>query len=274
MKEERRMKRITLLLLSLLLVFTLCACRSDREGNSENSNLPENSVPESSEEAEATITLNTPYIDLQIPASYEGKVEAEVTSEDPYTLTFKTTNGTEIYTLYFGKETENLFGTILMEDKNVVLYASFEAFDKEDEHYNEYGEYQDGVNTILHNLMKNDNFIVNEIVEYEDTTTFDIKTDLVTLKYPNKWKDKVTVEVTDDMVKFSCGQEKLFDLVFKECDGYLLGTYQDTPIYIISYEFDETKYDEAEQMELYGMAEDVNVILQYLMEDSKFEINY
>ena len=194
--------------------------------------------------------------------------------EDPYTLTFKTKDGTEIYSLYFGKETENLFGTILLKEENVVLYASFKTFDEDDEHYMEYGEYQDGVNTILHHLMKNENFVVNEEVEFEDNTTFDINTDLVILKYPNKWKDEVTIEVTADTVKFSCGKEKLFDLVFKECDGYLLGTYDDTPIYIISYEFDETEYSEDEKMELYGMAEDVNVILQYLMEDDKFVINY
>lgn len=269
------MKRIALLLLSLLLVLTLCACRSDREGGEEESSVPENSLPESSEEVEATVTLKTPYIDLQIPASYEGKVESEVTNEDPYTLTFKAkADGTELFTLYFGKETENLLGTLQLEKENIVLYADFAELDEKAETYTEYAQYQEGINTILHALINGGRFHVNEIVEYEDSTTFDIKTDLVTLKYPNKWKDKVTVDVTEDTVKFAYDDLKLFDLVFKECDGYLLGTYKETPIYIISYDFDETKYSEDEQMEIYGMAEDVNVILQYLMEDSNFEINY
>ena len=266
------MKKIILMLLCLVMVLSFCACRAGEDPVQEpSSNEEESTLPENSVEEEKTTTLNTPYIDLQIPASYEGKVDAEVTDE---TVVFKMKDGTELYTLYFGEATENLIGTILLEDKNVVLYASFTELNSEDEKYMEYAQHQEGINTILHNLMKNENFVINEVVEYEDPTMFDIKTDLVTLKYPNKWKDKVKVEVTDDIVKFTCGKEKLFDLVFKECDGYLLGTYDNTPIYIISYEFDETKYSEDEKMDLYGMAEDVNVILQHLAEDPKFQTSY
>ena len=271
------MKRIALLLLSLLLVLTLSECRSDREGGEEeSSNLPENSVPESSEEeVEATVTLKTPYIDLQIPQTFENAVETEVLNEEPYILQFKANaDDTALFTLYFGQKTENLLGTLQLEKENVVLYAEFAELDEEADTYLTYARYQDGVNTIIRGLINDGKFVLGSIIEYEDTTTFDIKTDLVTLKYPNKWKDKVTVDVTDDAVKFSCKEEKLFDLVFKECDGSLVGTYQETPVYVVWYEFDETKYDEEEQMELYGMAEDVNVILQYLMEDSNFEINH
>ena len=262
------MKKIILMLLCLVMVLSFCACRAGEDPVQDpSSSGEESSLPESSVEEEKTTTLNTPYIDLQIPASYEGKVDAEVTDE---TVVFKTKDGTELYTLYFGEATENLIGTILLEDKNIVIYVSFAELDVEDTN----AKYRDGINTIIKNLMKNENFVINEAVEYEDPTMFDIKTDLVTLKYPNKWKDKVKIEVTDDTVKFTCGKEKLFDLVFKECDGYLLGTYDNTPIYIISYEFDETKYSEDEKMDLYSMSGSVNAILQELMKDSKFVINY
>ena len=48
--------------------------------------------------------------------------------------------------------------------------------------------------------------------------------------------------------------------------AHLLGTYKDTPIYIVDYP--------VETDEQAAMQEDVNVILQYLMEDPKFTINH
>ena len=267
------MKKIVLLLLCLALVVSLCACRTGVDPVQDPSS-EEESLMEGSEE-EATITFETPYIDLQIPAIYEGNVIITVTNEEPYTLTFKTAEDeVELYSLSFGEKKKILMGTLLLENENIVLYADFVEFSKDDEHYIEYGEYQEGVNTILQHLMKDNKFVINEIIEYDDPTTFDIPTKTVTLKYPNKWKEKVVVDVRDDIVKFSYKEEKLFDIVFEECDGYLLGTYNSTPIYVIFYSFDKSKYNEEEKKALYGMTEDVDVILQALIKDSNFIINY
>ena len=86
------------------------------------------------------------------------------------------------------------------------------------------------------------------------------------MKYPAKWQDKVEISVSDEGVKFSASGVPLFDLVFAEGDGFLLGTYNGTPIYIVDYP--------VETEEMLAMQEDVNVILQYLIEDSNFKINY
>jgi hypothetical protein len=53
----------------------------------------------------------------------------------------------------------------------------------------------------------------------EDDSTFDIETNLGTLKYPNKWKEKVLIEVTDEKVCFSKDGVQLFDLFFKDSDA-------------------------------------------------------
>ena len=86
------------------------------------------------------------------------------------------------------------------------------------------------------------------------------------MKYPAKWREDVQIDVSDDGVRFSNNGTALFDLLFHECDGYLLGSYNGTPIYIIDY-----PVDDAEQA---NMQEDVNVILQYLMDDPSFQIEH
>lgn len=112
---------------------------------------------------------------------------------------------------------------------------------------------------------KDYDFRINELVAEENTATMDIEGTPIPIKYPKKWETAVQTEITEDRVKFSNNGTPLFDLVFTECDGYLLGTYKDTPIYIVDYE--------ASADEQLAMQEDVNVILKYLMNDPDFKIN-
>ncbi len=91
------------------------------------------------------------------------------------------------------------------------------------------------------------------------------KTDLVTLHYPEKWKSKATVNTEKNVVHFYNGKTPLFDLRFEECDGYLLGTYSGTPIYMVEYPV--TKEEDI------AMQQDVNTIIQNLSKDKNFVIN-
>lgn len=99
----------------------------------------------------------------------------------------------------------------------------------------------------------------------EDTKLFEIKTDVVSLYYPEKWKDKVDVKVNGKTVSFMNNGDKVFDLRFENCDGYLLGTYKNTPIYIVEYK--------AKNDDQVAMQQDVNVIINNLSKDKNFIIN-
>ena len=118
---------------------------------------------------------------------------------------------------------------------------------------------------ILGYLAEDYNLVPEEAIDDEDPMDFEIQTSLVTLYYPSRWKEKVEIEVLDNGVKFSAAGTPLFDLMFEECDGYLLGTYQETPIYMVEYP--------VETEEQAAMQAGVNTILQHLTEDPSFTIN-
>lgn len=258
------MKKYFVCVLAIVCVLALCACGTDttKPDDSETPDVQE----ELPQEEEKVITITTPYANICVPERFEGNVTHEIVSEKPYTLTFRANDGTELFTLVFGGTGDILMGTLVGETENTVMYMNIPELDKSSENYAEYCTYQEAVNTIMGHLTKDYTFHINELVEVEDNSTTDIRTDVVTLKYPAKWKDVVQTEITETGVKFSNNGTPLFDLIFSECDGYLLGTYKDTPIYIVDYP--------VETDEQAAMQEDVNVILQYLMEDPKFTINH
>lgn len=253
------MKKVLIVLTMIVMLLALCAC-----GKATDVQV----------KTEETMKIETPYGDICVPASFEGNVESEVISESPYTLSFCTVDGdVEVFTLIFGGMTDHLLGTLQRSDGNVEVYATFGEMDSGDERYEAYCGYQEGINTVIEHLISDENFAINEAPVEEDTTTFEIETTVVTLQYPAKWKDKVSVNVSDDMAVFSCNGQRLFDLSFVECDGYLLGTYKETPIYIVDYPIATENVSEADLNNFYAMQVDINVILQHLMEDSNFKIS-
>ena len=101
-----------------------------------------------------------------------------------------------------------------------------------------------------------------------DDDTYPIETPYGTLRYPQKWQAFTRTEENGNAVSFygwvaGKSEQPLFTLQFGEGDGYLLGTFHDTPVYIVDGEpvFDET-WSEAEKETIYTMQEDVNVILR------------
>lgn len=260
------MKKYVVCMLALICALMLCACGADanKPADGDQQEAPDTQVDVPQEE-EKVITIATPYADICVPENFEKNVTNEVVSEAPYTLNFKATDGTELFSLVFNGEGDILMGTLVGETENTVIYMNIPELDKESENYETYCAYQEAVNTIMTRLTKDYDFHINELIEVEDTTTTDIKTAFTTLKYPGKWKDAVQTEITADSVKFSNNGTPLFDLVFSECDGYLLGTYKDTPIYVVDYP--------VETNEQAAMQEDVNVIIQHLMEDPNFALN-
>ncbi len=253
------MKRIIALTMALLCVLLLCACGSN--GGAEGSADPAEAI-----QNEKTVTISTPYADLRVPESFDKAVSHEETGNDPYVLTFKSNaDGTELFSFIFNGEGDNLFGTLMGKEANTVIHLRINELDETAENYEDNLFYQSQMNLILGYLTEDYEIATNEVVAYEDTENFDIETSVVTLKYPAKWKDKVQVDVQEDGVKFSADGTPLFDLMFKKCDGYLLGTYQDTPIYMVEHP--------VESEEHIAMQTGVNVILENLMQDPDFVIN-
>lgn len=248
---------------SLLLLLVICLCFF---GACENVNDPVNKEITQTQVKNDSNSLKTPYITLNFPQNFFDNIIFEVEKEEPYTVLFKTKqDNIELCSLVFNGKGDILVGTLIGETSNTVVYMNMPEMDSNSKNYLTYCGYQEDINKALNELFEFNDFVFNEIVEFEDKSTFDIKTSVATMKYPNKWKEKVEIKVTKEEVKFLNGETPLFDLVFHECEGLLLGTYNETPVYLVSH---PVKTEEQESMQ-----EDVNVILQNLMDDSNFTAN-
>ena len=246
------MKKILVLSLALLCILQLCACSKGAKTEQP--------------QGEKTVTISTPYADLKVPEAFDQNVSHEETSTDPYTITFKSNADDSIlFSFIFNGTGERLLGTLIGEKENTVISLNVPELDEASEHYEENLANQQQMDVIIDHLLADYQIVLNEVVEQEDTAVFDIETSVVTLKYPAKWKETVQVDVQENGVKFSSDGTPLFDLMFVECDGYLLGTYKDTPIYMVEYP--------VETDEQAAMQNGVNVILQNLMQDPAFAIN-
>lgn len=259
------MKRLTSILLAILMcTAVLCAC-GDKNG----------ATPDEAGTIQPTTKLvltelETPYAKLRVPDYFKDNVKTEVAKKEPYTLKFSAKDGTELFTLIFGGKGKTLLGTIINNGEYTVLYADIPTIDAKNEHYAEYSEYQECLGNITENLKKDYDFVPNMIEEPEDTSTYDIKTSVCTLKYPKKWQKKVKTNESGDTVQFTCDGVKLFDICFSEkADGIKIGKYKDKPVYAVTYTFDKEKNkDNLEQLR--AMQDDVNVIIDNLALDKNF----
>lgn len=212
---------------------------------------------------EETVVISTPYADLRVPASFDRAVSHQETGSSPYELSFRSkADGEELFSLVFNGSGDYLVGTLLGTEGNTVLYARIPALDENSQRYQDNLFYQEQMHLILEYLAEDYELVPEETLEGAGSGDFEIKTSLVSLYYPSRWKEKVEIEVLDNGVKFSAAGTPLFDLMFEECDGYLLGTYQETPIYMVEYP--------VETEEQAAMQAGVNTILQHLSEDPNF----
>lgn len=249
-----------LIYLFVFMVLLFCGCNNDIDG-----------VPKSIDTKDV-YDIKTPYCNLCIPKSFDDKVEYAVKSENPYTVTFKTVDGNNLFEISFNGTGASL-GTLVLEDEIVTVNIKTESLDRENDKYIEHCQYQEeGINAILQNLSAEYDFRVGEEIGVENIETFDINTDVMPLKYPVKWKEDVEITVEENVVKFSCEDIKLFDLCFDMDEGYLLGTYDGKSISIVDYELNEDAFDEDEYLKLSSMKEDVNIIIQNLSENEKFKL--
>jgi len=259
MKVTEKMKKWYAVVAIALIAVLFSACGSHSESGSSKAAATVDSA------GEKFNIIATPYANLRVTEEFEENITHEETAKEPYTLTFSSKkDNTELFSLIFNGKGKTLFGTIVGEDANTVVYITLAELDENSDNYEINRANQSKLKDVLNCLTADYEIILDQEVDHAITSNFEIKTPLVTLKYPNKWKDKVKVEVTEDSVKFSDNGTPVFDLVFKETKGYLLGTYNGTPVYMVEH---PVKNDEQAAMQ-----QDVNVILKYLMKDPNFKM--
>lgn len=220
---------------------------------------PEQAVAEETMEigsGEDRETFEIPFAGLVLKYPKEWQDQVTVTENEDGSLAFSA-DGALLFTLY-SDDAHQTLGTVTGE-KNTVIGVQFAEIDPNDAAK---AAMQEDINVILLHLAKDYDFAVGTAVLPEDDAAFPITTSVTTLYYPAKWQDQVTVDVSEEKVSFSAGGTPLFDLVFTDCDGYLLGTYGKTPIYIVEYEVSDDTHA--------AMQAGVNVILKHLMEDEQF----
>lgn len=108
-------------------------------------------------------------------------------------------------------------------------------------------------------------------------SVFEIKTDYVSLYYPEKWKDSVDIKNTDGIVSFYAlpSNTKLFDVLFDKNEGDQIGTIlvdgKSVKVCVKTFSIDKDleNYDD-----LSSMQEDVNVILNKLVTENNLNTEF
>lgn len=271
------MKKLTVILLGIIMCLALLvgcgktdANTADTDGTDASTGpVAVDSAATAFNEKDNTYTIETPFADLKYPVKWRDVVKVET---DDARATF-TTADVKLFDVVVGKaEGGILLGTILSDDGNTVL--SYVGYDiaEDAENFDELCEMQEDINTIIKNLETDYDFVVGSAVNEEEIEVFAIETSVVTLYYPTKWQDKVTVDVKDDAVTFSAEDNELFKIIFTKDDGIPLGEYAGTPISVLVSDIDGSSMSEEEFEELCAMQEDYNVILKNLMRDKDFEL--
>ena len=250
------MKRLLAVILATLFICGIfAACGDDKKGK---------------EGSDELFTIETEYADLRYPSKWEDKVKVDTLDDNLHTVRVSS-DSKSIFDITF-TDGNTMLGTLTTDDGPVNVYVLFYELDKKDKNYEDYAAMQDDVNVITENLAKDYDFSIGKPLLEDDGKTFEIETKIVTMHYPQRWKDSVKVEADEKAVAFSCDGTPLFTIHFGAEKGELLGTYNGTKLWLETFGFDKNTLS-AEQIAVYeAMQEDVTVILQNLYGDDKFEL--
>lgn len=218
---------------------------------------------------EGYFTIETSYCTLKYPKKWEETVKTDVLNDDTNTVHFSK-DGVNVFDITFG-DGDTLLGTLKKDGKSTDVYALFNDFKKDDANYNTYMAMQDDVNYITANLEKDYDFAVGKALNEDSGDVYEITTKVVTMKYPERWKEDVTAKEESDGVVFSSGDVKLFTIYFGGDKGEEIGTYKDTVIRLETYKFDKSKMTAEDYQRYSAMQEDVNVLLDALYEEKNFK---
>lgn len=227
--------------------------------------------------------IETPYAVLQYPEIWQDQIRIEQNEDAVYTVSFYgSVEGKEeqhLFDLFFGGEEGFCLGSINHSGAKVDVYLDVCELVTDD-------TWSEDEVLQLRGMQEDSSYVVESLSELMiqfENSTFAIETPYVTLQYPVMWQDMVRVEQIEGDVptvqffaRMSGKEEQhLFDLCFGGQEGDCLGTVEhegtSIALNIISYpiQVDESWTEEEVSM-LYGMKEDVNVIIDALLTTGMF----
>ena len=270
------MKKFNVTIITLALALSLAACAKDGKTPDDTAatKTPDSAITATDTDAASDTETATdsaaeteeelfevPFAGLVLKCPGDWKDKVETKDGEDGSLEFSSA-GSPFFTLYNNEEHISL--GVFNGETETPISVEFAEIDPAND---ELAAMQEGINVILEHLIADygKKTETEAQTEPEDDSVFEIETPVATLCYPAKWQDKVAVDVGDTKVAFSAAGTPLFDIVFAETeDGFALGTYAGTPVYLVEYPVEDD--------ELAAMQEDLNVILQYLMADENFVI--
>lgn len=212
-------------------------------------------------------TIETSICNLKYPSKWKDAISIDKLENSTETVRFSL-NGTSVFDISFN-EGDTLLGKLKKDEKTIDVYVLLYEIDKQNKDYETCLAMQDDVNVITDNLSKDYDFSIGKSLPEDDGKTFEITTPVVTFSYPEKWKNKVDVNLNEETVEFTSDGNKLFNIYFGGSKGNLLGTYDGKEIRLETFAID-SNLPEDKKAEYSSMQEDVNVMLEKLYKDEKF----
>ena len=272
-----------ILVLTVLLVFVFKQNTSGKTNNGGTTGPWENpSMPYQK------LDISTRFGDFTLDGYWEGQIRAEIIEEDIYVIRIYGRAGNQpeqiIFEISFGDGVGDLVGYVRVQDGSVTpVYVLCEEVAFDDSWTNAektaFLSMQEEVNSILSNLP----FEEGNVDTLPEESYMHIETPYLTICYPEQWSQQVRVEVsgnTEVVVRFwgtPSGAEEvhLFDLIFGGEEGDLIGLLTADqaviPVYVIVNDsVPDPSLSEDAQMEVYGMLNGINVILNNMWETGKF----
>ena len=194
-------------------------------------------------------------ITFKYPETWSDKVTAEV-YEDRIEYKY---GDIPLFDILIDSEEGDLVGTVKGDIYRTISVVVHEPEEPNEEVY----AMQEDLNSVIDCLKNDYDFAEGKTVSELNEDLYEIESPAGYLHYPAKWKNQTVVVSDAEKVSFSTTDGvALFDIVFAECDGSLIGSYDGTPVYLVMYPVTTD--------EQYAMQEDVNVIIDELMKDEAF----
>jgi hypothetical protein len=252
--------------------------------------IPEETVPTIETVTYDDIVISTPYADMFFPGEWEDNIRIEQIKHDDSTYTVEcyglpgNAADVHLFDVVFGKTDENVIG--LLTAKNgmevtvgIVLYP-VESIDSNNKNMQ---IIQEGVNYLMEKLQLRDYEAESEesdresAAEEQNEDDFIVQTPYAVLKYPMKWKEKISVEVIDAdvySVQFfgTVNQTKkhLFTVILGNIEQGSIGKIHGFAGEEINVSIEISEIDVSSEMsdemqnELYAMQDDMNYLISQL----------